>query len=538
MKGWRKLALIAVLLAIMGVAYTAYARSPWRGQVAVKPQTFLVRRGTLTTTVSATGSVVATNAAKLGFPVNGKVAEVLVQVGDSVAQGQPLATLDPTDLALQVTQAQAKVASASAALTLIKQGARPEEIAAAEASLTSAQAGLANAQAGPTRADLEAAQASVAAAKANLTAAQTSLSSLQSQPKPDDVKAAQLKLEQAKDSLWSVQVSRDGTCHSGKEYQCAAANQQVAAAEADLKSAQANLDKISQPASAEELKAAQDAVASAQAAYDSAVAKLQQVQAGSTAAEISAAKAAVSAAEQQLAQKRTPYTEADIQSAQAAVDEAKAALALAQHNLDGATLVAPFAGVVSAVAMNPGESSAGGTVTLVDPKALRIDATLDESEIAKLALGQEAAITFDALTGRNFRGKVIAIAPSGTSSAGVVTYLVSLSIEETDGLKAGMTANASIVTSSKENVLLVPNRALQMQGRERVVNVLVGGKPEVRVVRVGVSNDQYTEITDGLNEGDEVLVGGTTTTSPRVNTGGLIIGGGVLGGGPPGGMGR
>lgn len=80
-------------------------------------------------------------------------------------------------------------------------------------------------------------------------------------------------------------------------------------------------------------------------------------------------------------------------------------------------------------------------------------------------------------------------------------------------LKPGMTASATVVFAQKENVLAVPNRAIRIQGQSRVVDVLVDGRTEARTVKVGLSSDQVTEITEGLAEGEQVVIPGTTTAT-------------------------
>ena len=535
-KGWQFGALVVVWLVAMGIGYRAYERWTTPAAGAPKGQVVAVQRGSIAATVNTTGSVVAGTTSKVSFKGSGRLAELLVQVGDSVQPGQALARLDQTDLQLQVAQSRAQLAAAAAKVAQMEQGSRPDEISAAAANLASAKAKLAQVQGGPTEADVQAAQASAATAKSSLVAAQVKLADLRAQPKPEDVRAAELQLEKAKNSLWATQIDRDGTCGNPRnpDYQCYAANARVAASETEVTNANENLKQISQPAKGEEIKAAEEAVAGAQASYDSAQAKLQQVKAGATAADVSAAQAAVEAAASQLALKRTPYTDADLLGARASVEQTKAGLALAEYQLSNATLVAPFAGNVAGVAMNPGEMVGGSSaVTIVDSKAVRIDATVDESDVAKLEVGQAAEITLDALSGRPFTGKVIAIAPSGTVQSGVVTYLVSLTVSDATGLKPGMTANANIVHLRKDNVLMVPNRAIRAQGRERAVEVVAEGGGQLRPVQVGASNEQFTEISAGLQEGEEVLISSTSTAQPRLG-GGMPAGG--FGGPPQGGM--
>src|SRR5207247_2219090 len=122
--------------------------------------------------------------------------------------------------------------------------------------------------------------------------------------------------------------------------------------------------------------------------------------------------------------KRTPFLPSDIAAERAAVRQSQAAMDAAQFNLDNSVLVAPFAGIVGAVNMNPGETAAGaaatvtgGTtqsgITLVDPTQLRADVQVDEADIANVTVGMPARVRFDALPNRTFLGEATAIAPSG-----------------------------------------------------------------------------------------------------------------------------
>src|SRR6185503_11775294 len=96
---------------------------------------------------------------------------------------------------------------------------------------------------------------------------------------------------------------------------------------------------------------------------------------------------------------------------------------------------------------------------------------------------------------------------------------------------------SQVVTQARENTVVVPNRAVRTQGRNRMVEVqLADGKTEQRQVQVGLANDQQTEIVSGLQPGDRVIIPGTTTAAPRL--GGGAGGAGAFGGGgapPPGG---
>ena len=269
-------------------------------------------------------------------------------------------------------------------------------------------------------------------------------------------------------------------------------------------------------------------------------ADLQKLLSPSTAADLEAQRQAVASAQAALSLAQTPYLPSDILSARAAGDKARADLATAQENLAGAMIVAPYDGIISAVGLNVGETSSGappgatsasatptpssGTITIVDPSQIRIDVQVDESDIPLVDVGQHASVTFDALGARPFDGLITAISPSGSTTQGVVGYQVGIELRNVRGVRPGMTATAQIVTDEHDDVLLVPNRAVSRQGNSRVVQLATPNGPQSRVVEVGLSNDQSTEITSGLVEGDTVLLP-ATAARPSVPGAGTAPGG-------------
>ncbi|GIW11149.1 MAG: hypothetical protein KatS3mg061_2206 [Dehalococcoidia bacterium] len=468
---------LLLLLVVLGVAagggYYGYQRllAP-ETATAARLQTQPVRRGNLVATVSSTGTVQANTTARLAFRSGGYLAEVYVRVGDSVKAGQPLAKLDTKDLEITLRQQQANLASAQARLQQTLAGALPS--------------------------DIQAAVASVASAQAQFVKAQADLQKLTTPPSPDEVQQLASQLEKARVALQNAQTEYDRISWRGD----AASTPQAVAlqnATADYQSALAAYNLKIAPPKESDVATARQAVESAR----------QQVEAANT----------------RLAQLQSGPTPQDVAAAQAAVEQAAAAVATAQLNLDRAILVAPFDGVVSALTASPGEVVGSNPfLTLVDPTNLRLDVNVDENDVARLDLGQAATITLDALPGRTYRGRVIAIAPVATIQQGVASYPVSLQIEQPEGVKAGMTANVQIIVEERQNVLLVPARAVRTQGRERSVDVLLAdGRVETRRVRVGVSNDQQTEILEGVREGEQVVIPSTTTRPPS----------GVGGGAPP-----
>jgi HlyD family secretion protein len=173
---------------------------------------------------------------------------------------------------------------------------------------------------------------------------------------------------------------------------------------------------------------------------------------------------------------------------------------------------------------------------LLDPSSVRVDVSVDETDVAKVRMGMPAQVTFEALPEQRLQGRVVGVGLAGTVSQGVVTYPISIGVETRDPLPSGLTASASIVIDQKDDVVLVPNRAVRTQGRSKTVEVITGetknGQPvrETRQVQIGMSNEQVSEVLAGLNEGDRVVIPTTTTAAARAPGLGVALGG--AGGGP------
>lgn len=210
-----------------------------------------------------------------------------------------------------------------------------------------------------------------------------------------------------------------------------------------------------------------------------------------------------------------------LRTATASLDQAQIAVAQAQRNIEKAKIVSPFDGTISIVNFNVGDSAGtGAAVALADLSTLQVKVTLAEIDVAKVKVGQSAQMTLDALTGETFDAKVTALGPVATITQGVVNYPVIVSLNNPgNAIRPGMTANMSIQVDRRDNVLLIPTRAIRSQGNQRIVTVLFKGQNIQVPITTGLSNDTSIEITTGLNEGDEVIVQQTTTRQPNVGGG-------------------
>ena len=146
-------------------------------------------------------------------------------------------------------------------------------------------------------------------------------------------------------------------------------------------------------------------------------------------------------------------------------------------------------------------------MVLSDLSRLFILASVDESDIGKVELGQKVIITADAFPGRRFSGKIERIATKGINVSNVVTFEVKIEVQGKDRslLKPEMTANVEIIVAEKEKTLIVPSEALFRKQLEHIVRLKKDdGSIEERPVQTGISNGVVTEITKGLKKGDTI----------------------------------
>ncbi len=204
----------------------------------------------------------------------------------------------------------------------------------------------------------------------------------------------------------------------------------------------------------------------------------------------------------------------------AQVEQAQASLKQLEEQLSYTTVTSPIDGVVLSRDVQVGDAVSsilvlGSTATLVmtlgDTHQVYVKGKVDESDIAKVYLGQAARIKVQSFPGRTFAGTVTKIAPLGVEKDNVTTFEVQISIDNAGGeLKANMTANAEIVLEEHKNVLTVPEQAV-LYDKDRNASVWVPdahGKDGHRVVsvKVGLSNGSRIEVLSGLHAGDKVVL--------------------------------
>lgn len=237
----------------------------------------------------------------------------------------------------------------------------------------------------------------------------------------------------------------------------------------------------------------------------------------------------------------------DIANQKISVESAQNQYDLKNDAYNSSIVTAPISGIVSALNYKTGDSVQNGKAiaTITDPTKLQVIVPVDELDISKIKLNQSCNIEVEAVSGKKFTGKVTKIASIGIASNNVTTYDVTVTIDNGDSIKIGMTANVTIVVNSKTDALVVPLDAVTTRnGKSYVMTSLPsgasaagfgyrnqssgssnnsnsgskgsfgqGGSSSLTEVTLGIQNETQAEILTGLTEGQTVYAKATTSSS-------------------------
>lgn len=516
-----------------------------------QPRLVSVSTGAVASTVSATGNVQAPASLAVNFKSGGVLKELLVAPGQKVAKGQPLASIDDTDLQATLTNAQTGLTTAQARLVQTTMGLTPAEAAQNAISADQAQAAVDNAN--QSLADTQ----NLLALNAN--GYQTTIDQARAQQARDEATWLADSQQLANDQ---AQLAADQS--AGNQQAITASTSKVAQSQTKVNADNAAIDKD------------RDQVQNALNAQTVGLTRDQQTLHNAQ----NALNSAIRSQESTLAAnavKTQPVKPGDLAAAQASVQSAQITVDNAQRSVDAATLVAPIDGTVATVNGKVGEtigtsggsaaagggttgaaaassssSSSSGFINLTDLTDLIVKAGFSETDAAKIQVDQPVAITLDALPAVRLTGKVAAVDTNATVVSNVVTYNVTISLDAPPAtVKPGMTATTVVTVNQRENVLNVPSAAVQGSGANGTVT-LIGpdGKQMSQQVSVGLRGDQSTEILSGLQAGEQIVLSqggsfgsaaagtrtgaGTGGAGTRTGVGGFG-GGGLAGGGAGGG---
>jgi HlyD family secretion protein len=463
--------LAIVLVAAGGTGYYFWKKqsTPTKAQSSTV-QTATVTKGDIKLFASGTGTLISPAQATFGFHSSGQVTQVLVKVGDVVDAGQLLARLDDTT-------AQAQYTSAVNALNALTS---PSAVATAQQSVASDQVDITNYRA--TLAYLISPDVlywteEVARAEQALTKAQADAAASTSADTATAVKKAQAVLTADKNALaqatldyWNDYVPDTFLTVITKGR--TVTKQVVPPSPADTTKAWADYDLAKQSLVDDQN-------------YLTAI-TTGTFPAGSTGSKITA-----------------------LQTAQQAVATAKTAV-------DDTNLYAPIQGTILSLGFAVGDTAgSSSTITVANlDQPYTLEIFLDQSDWANIQVGYPVEVTFDLLPNNVYTGKVVSIDPNLTSTNGSLYVHASIQLDANVKtiLPFGTSASVDVIGGQATNVLLVPIEALHLiSPGQYSVFVMVNGKPEVRMVEVGLQDATHAEIKSGLNAGDVITTGITVT---------------------------
>lgn len=510
----RKIVIYITILAIAGFALSRIFGNNGAENII----TDTVKQQDLQRTVLATGKVVSDTDLDLSFKTSGRVNAVFAKVGAKAAAGQILATLDQGSELAALKTAQGALASAQANYQKVLEGTRTEEVAVAEAAVNAAVIARDNAEQnlGQTNqkqevlvnnayrallnTSLSARAASIYDTAVTLTVTGTYAGHLEGD--------YLIKLVSTGNVSFYYQVSGienySGLLERGKPLPLGNLGLYITFGTAGTLSL---LDtwvvEIPNKQSANYItnyNAYQSALQTESSALSEADAALSE------------AEAVVAQKEADLELKKTPARPSEIAAARASVLSAEGQVSSAQAALENTMIRTPVAGTVTRVDIKPGEQATAGSsaIILQDVDNLYLEVNISEANIAGIKTGQNVTVTFDALgADKIYNGQVQFIDPASTLVSGVVNYQIKVSLPRTPEILPGMTANLIVVSDQKEDVLVIPVRAVVDREGKKFVRVVTDPLTKTffeEEVELGMEGDGgLVEVTSGLIS-DQVIV--------------------------------
>ena len=491
-----------ILVAVLLVLYFTF-RSTDNAKNTV---TDFVKYMDLKQTVLATGQVTSNTDLSLSFSKSGVVKSLKVKVGDTVKEGQVLATLEGGPELAALTSAKGALAAANARLKRTVEGASSEEVALATLALANAKRDFENTQ--TSQATL------VKNAYDNLLnstpeAVPTSGTSDATSPTISGNYAL------GKEGVITINISPTGNGYTfsasglttGSGIVTTTTPQPIgdsglyikfpSATNINTNGAGWNINIPNKKAST---------YLTNFNAYDSAL-KTQ-------AAAISSAQSLVDQRQAELTIKTAVARSSDIDLAKADILSAEGQMQLALANYNNTIITAPADGTITKVDIKLGElaSAQKEVMVLQDVSNIYLEADINEANVTSVAIGMPVDVTFDAIsTGKVFKGSITYIDPSSTIKSGVVNYKIKASVEKVPELRPGMTANMTINSKEKDHVLVVPSRAiLTDKNGNKVIRIVNNSKKKTfdeAPITTGLEGDGgLVEVLKGINLNEEFVV--------------------------------
>ncbi len=477
-----------------------------------------VTTGSPTAELTAVGTLVPVNQASVAFDEAGTVATVPVTVGEHVTAGQTLATLVPGPLQATEAQAQSQVASAQATLAAAEASESETSTPSAGSSTTAAQE-LASAQTAVIAdqraldgaehvAEVDLAGAEQVCGAAPLTTSATGQATGASSTGATGRSSTAFAPSTGGTSGTSGTGGTGGTSCANALGEVAHEQTAVAADTATLESDETALAGMLSRST------------STAGSGSGGAARTGAFPSGGSSTSPSANQSSGT----------TPASPQQLASDQAAVDVASAQLAAAERAVGDATLTTPLTGTVAAVGLAPGQtisarvggrSTAAASIVVIAPGSVDVGLAVPVADLAELAVGQHATVVPDA-TGTAVAATVTNIGlVATTSSSGVTTYPVTVTIAPGTGLseRTGGQASVAVMVGHATDVTVVPTSAVHRVGAVRTVDVDTAGTVSLVRITTGVVGARWTQVVAGVHRGQQVVLADLTAPLPTSTTG-------------------
>ncbi len=488
--------------------------------------------------ISETGQIKKGEKVTLGFKSSGIIENIYVSIGEKIKAGDVLAKLENDQLKIQLDKAIAGLSISQSQLDKLLRGATPEEIQLLVTGVNNAKTSLASAEQSfkdikdqgeeNQKASYEDALSVLNNSCLRATNAFNTVSLIQ-RTYFNTGNQASFEVDENKDkieeSINEIQPYLNIVEDSGKYESIDTALLKTKESLSDIsvalkdirescegpnyKDLVSSADKASLDARREYINLAITNTLNAQQTIS--LIKLTNItNINSYQSQINSVRGQLEIAENTLAQTTAVPREEDISYYEAQVLQAEAGVKLIREQIEDSILRGPIDGQIIQIQKRLGETAqlATAVMSLIPEESFQVEVDIPEVSIGKIGLGNICKITLDSFPEQEFSGKVIDIEPAETILSGVVYYRAKVSLNaEGFNIKTGMTANVIIIANSKENVLVVPQRAVLYKDGKRTVRIPLDDYTFKEVeVKVGLKGSNgMVEILSGLNKGDKVI---------------------------------
>jgi len=468
--------------------------------------------------VTETGQVKKGEEINLSFKTSGRIENIYVEVGEQVESGERLAKLETSDLAIQFQEAKAALTIAQAKLNKLLTGPTQEEIQVAQTAVKNSQVALDTARQGLEDADEDALNV-LDDSYLKIYNAFNEVDLIQRTYFTSNDQES-IKVRENKDEIQTSMTQAKSYLDIAKTEKT---NEKIETSLSEMKKALEiisdalkNIREIcEEPIYRSTVSSTYKTSLDTHRGYiNTALTNITNAQQSIISAKfaIESAEGTLQAAEDDLVLTIAPAREEDIDLYQAQVDQAQAQVRLLESQIREATLRSPTEGQITKINKKVGElvqpTLQDTVINLLPTAPFKIEVDIYEEDVVKIDTENLVEISLVAFPDQIFLGKVISINPAEKLVEGVVYYKVTVSFDEApSGIKPGMTADLTIVTARKENILTVPEDALQEKDGKIMVEVLEEGEVKEKEVEIGLegSND-LVEIISGLKEGEKVIL--------------------------------